>query len=98
VCGPKREEIRGPCRNLLHDLYSSPNIIWVIKWKRKIWARHVARIGKKRNAYWGLVGKHTRKSLLSKPRCRNDDVIKIVLRETGWSVDRILLAQDYELP
>jgi hypothetical protein len=58
----------------------------------------VASIGKKRNAYWFLVGKHTRKSLLSKVECREDEIIKIVLRETGWNVDRILLSQDYELP
>jgi hypothetical protein len=33
----------------LHDLYSSPNIIWVRKWKSTIWVRHVTHVGKKKN-------------------------------------------------
>jgi hypothetical protein len=40
-----------------HDLYSSPNIIRVIKlWKMR-WAGHVARMGETRSAYRVLVGK-----------------------------------------
>jgi hypothetical protein len=35
----------------LHDLYSSPNIIWVIKSRRMRWAVHVARMGNRRVAY-----------------------------------------------
>ena len=34
IFGPKREQVLGECRKLyekLNDLYSSPNIIWVIK-------------------------------------------------------------------
>jgi hypothetical protein len=50
--------------------------------------------GDKRNTYRILVGK--RKSLLNKSRRRQDNIIKIVLRETGWGVDRILLVQGYE--
>jgi hypothetical protein len=42
---------------MLHDLYSSPGIIRIIKAMRMIWAGHVARIGKKRNAYRLLLGK-----------------------------------------
>jgi hypothetical protein len=34
----------------LHDLYSSPSIIRIIKSRRIRWAGHVARIGEKRNA------------------------------------------------
>jgi hypothetical protein len=41
----------------LHDLYSSSSIIRVIKDRRMGWARHVARMGEKRNAYRLLVGK-----------------------------------------
>jgi hypothetical protein len=47
---PKRDEATGEWRRLhneeLNDLYSSPNIIWVIKSKRVWWAGHVARMGK----------------------------------------------------
>jgi hypothetical protein len=38
-------------------LYSSPNIIRVIKSRRMRWAGHVARRGEKRNPYRILVGK-----------------------------------------
>jgi hypothetical protein len=41
----------------LHDLYSSPSIIRIIKSRRMRWAGHVARMGEKRNAYGLLVGK-----------------------------------------
>jgi hypothetical protein len=34
----------------LSDLYSSPNIIMVIKSRRMRWARHLKRIGEERNA------------------------------------------------
>jgi hypothetical protein len=48
IFGPKRDE-DGPRRKLhndeLHDLYSSPNIVRVIKSRRMSWAGHVARIG-----------------------------------------------------
>jgi hypothetical protein len=35
----------------LHNLYSSPNIIKMMKSRRMRWARHVPRFGEKRNAY-----------------------------------------------
>jgi hypothetical protein len=41
----------------LHDLYSSPSIIRIMKSRRMRWAGHVARTGEKRNAYRLLVGK-----------------------------------------
>jgi hypothetical protein len=40
----------------LHNLYSSPRIIRMIK-SRMSWAGHIARMGKKTNAYRLLVGK-----------------------------------------
>jgi hypothetical protein len=57
---PKSDEIIGGWRKLhneeLHNLYSLPNLIRMIKLGRVIWARYVARMGKK-NAYRVLVGK-----------------------------------------
>ena len=40
----------------LIDLYSSLNIVWVIKTRRMRWVEHVARVGVRRGAYRGLVG------------------------------------------
>jgi hypothetical protein len=61
IFGPKRDEVMGEWRKLhngeLHDLYSSPSIIRIMKARRVRWAGHVARMGEKRNAYRLLVGK-----------------------------------------
>jgi hypothetical protein len=54
----------------LHNLYSSPSIIRVIKSRRMRWAGHVARMGEKRNAYRILVGKPEGKRPLGRPRRR----------------------------
>jgi hypothetical protein len=40
----------------LHDLYSSPIIVWVIKSRRMRWVGHVARMGEERGVYRVLVG------------------------------------------
>ena len=49
IFGPRRDEVTGECRRLhneeLNDLYSSPNIVLVIKSRRMRWAGHVARMG-----------------------------------------------------
>jgi hypothetical protein len=59
IFGPKRDEVTGDWRKLhneeLHNLYSSPNIIRMIKSKRMRWAGHVTRMGEKRNSYRILV-------------------------------------------
>jgi len=55
-CGPKRDEVtRGVHKEELYDLYSSPNIIWVIISKIIVWVEHVAHMG--RGAYRVLLGK-----------------------------------------
>jgi hypothetical protein len=51
----------------LHNLYSSPSIITVIKPRRMRWAGHVVRMGTKRNAYSILMGKPEGKRPLGRP-------------------------------
>jgi hypothetical protein len=67
----------------LHNLYSSPNIIRMMKSRRMRWAGLVARMGEKRNAYKILVGKPDGKRSLRRPRRRWVDNIKMDLREIG---------------
>ena len=61
ILGPMRDEVTGEWRRLhneeLNDLYSSPNIVRVIKSRRMRWAGHVARLGEERGMYRVLVGK-----------------------------------------
>ena len=60
IFGPRRDEVAGEWRRLhnveLNDLYPSPNIVRVIKWRRMRWAGHVARMGEERGVYRVLVG------------------------------------------
>jgi hypothetical protein len=82
--GPKRDEVTGEWRRLhneeLNDLYSSPNIIRVIKSRRMSLAGHVARMGEGRGAYRILVGRPKGR----RPLGRWEDNIKIDLQEVGW--------------
>jgi hypothetical protein len=64
----------------LHNLYSSPNIVRVIKSRRMRWAGHVARMGEGRGAYRILAGRPEGKRPLRRPRCRWKDNIKMDLR------------------
>jgi hypothetical protein len=70
----------------LYSLYSSLNIVRVIKSRRMRWTGHVARMGKVRGVYRVLVGRPEGKSPLGRPRSRWEDNIKMDLRETG--IDR----------
>jgi hypothetical protein len=87
IFGPKRDEVTGVRRKLhneeLHNLYSSLNIIRMIKSSRMRWAGHVARMVAKRNAYGILVGKPEGKRPLGRSRRRWVDNIKIDLRVIG---------------
>jgi hypothetical protein len=99
IFGPKRHEVTGEWRKLhneeLHDLYSSPNIIRIIKMIRMRWARHVAQMDEKMSAYRVLVGKPEGRRPLRKLRRRSLDNIRMDLVEVGWSdVDWIGLAQN----
>jgi hypothetical protein len=90
IFGPKRDEATGEWRRLhneqLNDLYSSPNIIRVIKSRRMIWAGHVARMGEERGAYRILVEIPGGRRPLGRPRRRWEDNIKMDLQEVGgWA-------------
>jgi hypothetical protein len=99
IFGPKRDGVTGWWRKLhneeLHNLYSLPSIIRILKSMRMRWAGHVARMGKKNNVYRLLVGKPDGKRPLRRPRRRWIDNITMDLLETGLNVvDWIGLAQD----
>jgi hypothetical protein len=66
-----------------HSLYSSPNIVRVMKSKRMRWAGHVARMGEGRGVYRVLVGRPKCKRSLGRHRRRWEDNIKMDLREIG---------------
>jgi hypothetical protein len=98
IFGHKRKE-DGSWRKLhndeLHSLYSSPNIVKVIKSRRMRWAGHVARMGEGRGVYRVLVGKPEGKRSLGRPRRRWEDNIKLDLRKIGINGAKwIQLAQD----
>jgi hypothetical protein len=67
---PKRNDVTGEWRKLLHNLYSSPG--------------HVARMGQGIEVYKILVGKLEGKRSLGRPRRRWEDGIRMYLREIGW--------------
>ena len=100
IFGPRRDEVTGEWRRLhseeLNDLYSSPNIVRVIKSRKMRWAGHVTRMGEERGlVYRVLVGKPGGKRQLGRPRRRWVDNIRMDLQELGCGyVDWIGLAQD----
>jgi len=99
IFGPWRDEVAGGWRRLrneeLNDLYSSPNIVRVIKSRRMRWAGHVAQMGEERGVYRVLVGKPEGKRLLGRPRHRWMDNIRMDLQEVGCGyMDWVGLAQD----
>jgi hypothetical protein len=98
IFGPKKDEVTGECRKLHNqeplNLYSSPITIGMIKSRRMRWARHLARMREKRNAYRPLVGNPAGR-LRRRPRHEWVDNIKMDLEDTRWDdVDWIGLAQD----
>ena len=85
ICGPKRKEVTGEWRKLQNEeltaLYSSPNIIWLIKSRRMRWVGHVACMEARRGAHRVLVGKHYGNRPLERPRHRWENNIKMNLQE-----------------
>jgi hypothetical protein len=98
ILGARRQK-DGSWRKLhnfeLHNLYSSLNIVRVIKPRRLRWVGHVARMVEGRGVYRVLVGKPKSKRPLGRPRHRWEDNIKLDQRETMIDgADWIRLAQD----
>jgi len=85
--GPRRDEITGEWRRLndeeLNDLYSSPNIVRVIKSRIMRWPGHVARMGEERGVYRILFWKPEGRRPLGRPRRRWVDNIKTDLQGVG---------------
>ena len=99
IFGPRTDEVTGEWRRLhneeLNDLYCSPNIVRVIKWRRMRWAGHVARMGEERGVYRVLVGKPEGRRPLGRPRRRWVDNIRMDLQQVGCGyMDWIGLVQD----
>ena len=99
IFGPRRDEVTGEWRRLhneeLNDLYSSPNIVRVIKLRRMRWAGHVACMGEERGLCRVLVGKLEERRPLGRPRRRWVDNIMMDLQEVGSGcMDWIGRAQD----
>jgi hypothetical protein len=73
IFGPKRDEVTGGWRKLhneqLHNLYSSPSIIRIIKWRRMRWAERVARVGRRgmHIGYWSESQKEKKATRKTKP-------------------------------
>jgi hypothetical protein len=83
IFGHKRDKVRGEWGKLyneeLNDLFSSTNIVRVIKSSRMRWAGHVSRMGERRGVYRVLVGKPKGKRPLGRPRRRWKDNNKMDL-------------------
>ena len=86
IFGLKRDEVTLEWRKLynekLNDLYSSPNIVRLIK-SRMRWVGHVGLMGERRGVYRVFVGKPEGKRPLGRPRRRWEDNTKMDLQEVG---------------
>jgi hypothetical protein len=98
IFGPKRDEVTGEWKRLhneeLYKLYSSPNVLPVIKSRRMRWAGHVARMGEKGGVYRVLGWKPERKKPFGRPKHRWLNNIKMYFQQTRWGMDWIDVALD----
>jgi hypothetical protein len=88
IAGPKADKVTGEWRKLrneeLHDLYSSPNIVRVIKSRRMRWAGHITRMGEGRCVYRVLIGKTEGKSHWGDPGIDGKIILSWIFRK--WDV------------
>jgi hypothetical protein len=86
IFGPGREE-GGSWGKLdndeIHELYSSRNIVRVIKSRRIRWAGYVTRMAEGRGVYSVSIGRPKGKRSLGRPRHKWEDSINMGLKETG---------------
>jgi hypothetical protein len=91
--------VTGECRKLhneeLNDLYSLPNIVRVVKSRRKRWTGRVARMGEERGCTWCWWGKLRERGRWGDPDVDGRIILRWMLRKlegvvgTGWSWLRI---------
>jgi hypothetical protein len=97
IFGPKRDEVTGEWRRLhnkeLYALYSSPNIIRVIKSRTPRRAGHVARMGERRGAYRALVGNLREEDQLEILGVDRRTILKWVFERLDGGMGWINLAQ-----
>ena len=84
--GLRGEELTGGWGRLykveFYDLNCSPNIIRVIKYRRRIkWTGHVARMGHRRGTYTVVVGRYEGNKTLGKPRRRWEQILKLIFKK-----------------
>jgi hypothetical protein len=104
IFGPRRDEKTREWKKLHNeepnDLYSSPNIVRVIKSRRMRWKGHAAILGEKRGVYMGFwKGNLRERDHLEDPGERSwEDNITLDLQEVRcWVMDWIDLAQDRDM-
>jgi hypothetical protein len=88
IFGRRRNEVTGEWRKLyngeINDLYSTPNIVRVIKSRKMRLAGHVVRMGNRRGVFSILAGKPEAKRPLERPGRRLEDNFKWIFRK--WDV------------
>jgi len=88
IFGPRGDEVTVEWRRLhneeLNDLYTSPNIVRVIKSRRMRWDGHVARMGEERGVYRVLKRKPEGRRPLGRTRPRWVDILGWISRR--WDV------------
>jgi hypothetical protein len=85
IFGPERDKVTVEWRELhneqLNDLYSSQNIVRVIKSRRMGWAWHVARTGERRCVYRVMVGNLREKDQLVDPGVVGRIILRSIFRK-----------------